>query len=79
MPKVSVLVAVFNAEKYLSECIDSLLRQTLNDIQIICIDDCSTDGSLAVLRHYAAQDRRIDVIALPKTTGKHMRAMKDLK
>lgn len=69
MPKVSVLVAVFNAEKYLSECIDSLLRQTLNDIQIICIDDCSTDGSLAVLRHYAAQDRRIDVIALPENHG----------
>jgi len=43
MTKVSVLVAVYNAEKYLCQCLDSLLSQTLRDIQVICIDDCS-DG-----------------------------------
>ena len=46
MPKVSVLVAVYNAEQYLHECLDSLTAQTLHDIEIICIDDCSTDTSL---------------------------------
>ena len=49
MPKVSVLVAVYNAEQWLPRSLDSLLSQTLQDIQVICVDDCSTDGSLAIL------------------------------
>ena len=46
MDKVSILVAVYNAEKYLQTCLDSLLAQTHHDIEVICIDDCSTDSSL---------------------------------
>lgn len=69
MPKVSILVAVYNAEVFLSECLDSLLGQTLQDIQIICIDDCSTDGSLKLLQAYAARDARIEVIPLPENGG----------
>ena len=69
MPKVSILVAVYNAEAFLSECLDSLLGQTLQDIQIICIDDCSTDGSLRLLQEYAARDARIEVISLPENGG----------
>lgn len=69
MPKVSVLVAVYNAKAFLSECLDSLLGQTLQDIQVICIDDCSTDGSLRLLHAYAARDARIEVISLPENGG----------
>ena len=69
MPKISVLVAVYNAEKWLPKCLDSLLSQTYADIQIICIDDGSTDGSLALLQDYAARDARIEVIALPENGG----------
>ena len=47
--KVSILVAVYNTEHFLRDCLDSLLNQSHRDIQIICIDDASTDGSLAIL------------------------------
>jgi len=69
MPKVSVLVAVYNAEAFLPECLDSLRAQTLGDIQVICVDDASTDGSLQLLREYAAKDSRIEVIALTENSG----------
>lgn len=52
MPKISVIIPVYNTEKFLSECLDSVLKQTLKDIEIICIDDGSTDNSMQVLRDY---------------------------
>ena len=58
-PLVSVIVPVFNTEKYLKRCLDSLLDQTLSQIEIIIIDDGSTDGSAAICRKYAEADRRI--------------------
>lgn len=69
MAKVSVLVAVYNASAYLPVCLDSLLNQTLKDIQVVCIDDCSTDNSLAILDDYARKDNRIDVVRLSKNGG----------
>ena len=69
MCQVSVLVAVYNSAKYISRCMDSLLAQTLKDIQIICIDDCSTDESLEILNKYADTDPRIDVISLKENRG----------
>ena len=69
MPKVSVLVAVYNAEPFLPQCLDSLMNQTLKDIQVICIDDASTDGSLRLLHEYAAKDSRIEIVALPENQG----------
>ena len=60
--KVSVVVPVYNAEKYLKRCLDSLRKQTLNDIEIICVNDGSTDGSGKILAEYAAHDKRIKVI-----------------
>jgi len=50
MVKVSVIIPVYNVEKYLRRCLDSVVNQTLKDIEIICINDGSTDGSLAVLK-----------------------------
>ena len=61
MPLVSIVIPVYNAEKYLGECLDSILRQTLTDIEILCVDDGSTDGSPDVLRQYAEKDQRIFV------------------
>ena len=60
--KVSVIIPVFNAEKYLRQCLDSIVNQTLKDIEIICVDDGSTDGSLEILREYEAQDQRVKVL-----------------
>jgi len=67
--KVTVLVAVYNTEKYLPECLDSLLAQTHTDLEIMCVDDCSTDSSLSILRDYASRDPRIKIIALPHNQG----------
>ena len=69
MPKVSLLVAVYNAADTLPRCLDSLLAQTLTDIQIVCIDDASTDDSPAILARYAASDSRIHVLRLPENGG----------
>ena len=62
MPKVSVILPVYNEEKYLNQCLESLRYQTLTDIEIICVDDGSTDGSLLILRNYEKLDSRIKVI-----------------
>ncbi len=62
MPKVSVIIPVYNTDKYLSECLDSVINQTLRDIEIICIDDGSTDKSLEILNDYAAKDDRIKIL-----------------
>lgn len=61
-PNVSVIVPVYNTEKYLEKCLDSLVNQALTDIEIICVNDGSTDGSLAILNKFAADDFRIKVI-----------------
>ncbi|MCI5545548.1 MAG: glycosyltransferase [Clostridiales bacterium] len=62
MPKLSVVVPVCNAQKYLRECLDSILGQTLRDIEVICVDDGSKDESGAMLDGYAARDARVRVI-----------------
>lgn len=64
-PKVSVIVPVHNAEKYLEQCLDSILGQTLKDIEVICVNDKSTDGSAAILDSYAANEPRLRVLQSP--------------
>lgn len=59
---VSVVVPVYNTEPYLRQCLDSIVGQTLRDIEIICVDDGSTDGSLGILREYEAADDRVRVL-----------------
>ena len=61
-PKVSVIMPVYNVERYLRECLDSVTNQTLKEIEIICVDDGSTDKSLDILKEYAVKDNRITVI-----------------
>ena len=68
---VSIVVPVYNVERYLRQCIDSLRAQTLEDIEIICVDDGSTDGSLAILREYEAIDTRVKVITKPNAGYGH--------
>lgn len=62
MSEISVIIPVYNTEKYLPRCIDSLLKQTFTDFEVILIDDGSTDNSLAVCQSYAAMDSRIIII-----------------
>ena len=57
MTKISVIVPVYNVEDYLGECLDSLITQTLSDIEIICINDGSTDNSLEILTR--SEERRV--------------------
>ncbi len=69
MSKVTVLTAAYNAEAYLHTCLDSLLRQTLHDIQIVCVDDGSSDATPQLLDDYAARDSRVEVVHLKENGG----------
>ena len=71
MPKVSVIIPVYNVEQYLRECMDSVINQTLKDIEIICINDGSTDNSLSILKEYAKDDTRIKIINKQNTGYGH--------
>ena len=62
MVKVSIIVPVYNVEKYLEKCLDSLINQTLKDIEIICVNDGSKDNSLKILEKYSQKDNRIIII-----------------
>ncbi|MDB4575818.1 glycosyltransferase [bacterium] len=68
-PKVSLIIPVYNAEKYLRSCLSSATGQTLSDIEIICVDDCSTDSSHQLLTSYANQKSNIRIIRHEKNRG----------
>ena len=61
-PKISVIIPVYNVEKYLRECLDSVVNQTFGELEVLCINDGSTDGSPAILDEYARKDARVRVI-----------------
>ena len=67
--KVSILVAVYNAEKFLPKCLDSLVGQTHRDVEIICIDDASTEGSWHILQAYATKDSRVRTLRQAENGG----------
>lgn len=69
MPKVSVLIPVYNVEPYIRQCLDSVVNQTLKDIEIICVDDCSPDNSFDICRQYARDDARFRLLAHQKNKG----------
>ena len=62
MIKVSVIVPVYNGEEHLRECLDSIVGQSLNEIEIICVDDGSTDSSFSILKEYQSKDNRVQVL-----------------
>lgn len=62
MTKISVIIPVFNVEKYLTECLKSIVNQTFKDIEIICVNDGSTDNSLSILNNFASNNRCIKII-----------------
>ena len=70
MSKVSVIIPNLNYAEYISECLESVLNQTLVDIEVIVIDDGSTDNSIQILEGYAKKDRRIRIVK----NEVHMRA-----
>ena len=72
MPKVSVIIPVYNVEQYLRNCLNSVKSQTLKDIEIICIDDGSPDNCGAILDEYASKDARIKVIHQKNMGVAHM-------
>lgn len=60
--KVSIIVPVYNVEKYICRCIESVIKQSMKDWQLILVDDCSSDNSFAVMKQYAAKDSRIEIV-----------------
>lgn len=66
---ITVALAVYNVEQYLEECLDSILNQTYTDVEVLCIDDSSTDNSLFILKEYEKKDVRIRIIEKEKNEG----------
>jgi len=64
MSLISIIIPCYNVEKFIKQCVDSVIKQTLNDIEIICINDGSKDGTLNILRDFEAADNRVKVIDL---------------
>ncbi|CRF35537.1 glycoslytransferase [Brachyspira suanatina] len=69
MIKVSVILPIYNVEKYLPKCLESIINQTLKDIEIICVNDCSSDNSENIIKEYAKKDNRIKLINNEKNIG----------
>jgi glycosyltransferase involved in cell wall biosynthesis len=74
-PAITVTIPVYNGEKYLAETIESLLAQTFRDFQVIFVDDCSSDGSNALIRRYAERDSRLLLLKTAKNQGSASRGL----
>ena len=67
--KISVIVIMYNVEKYIEKCLDSIINQTYTNLEIICINDGSTDNSLDIVKKYAKRDNRIKIISYNYNSG----------
>ena len=67
--KISVIVPVYNVEKYLRKCLDSITSQNLKEVEIIVVNDCSPDGSLKIIQEYIKKDKRITLVNKEKNEG----------
>ena len=67
--KVSIIIPVYNVEKYIRECLDSVINQTYRNLEIICVDDCGTDNSVKIAEEYAQKDKRIKIIHHDRNKG----------
>ncbi len=68
-PKISVIIPIYNVEKYINECLDSILSQSLVEIEIICVDDCGSDNSIKIVNKYAENDPRIIIVSHKINSG----------
>ncbi|MDD7514021.1 MAG: glycosyltransferase family 2 protein [Campylobacter lanienae] len=68
-PKISIIIPVYNVEKYISQCLDSAINQSLKDIEIIIVDDCGSDNSMDIAYEYAKNDNRIKIIKNSQNMG----------
>ena len=69
--KVSIVIPCYNVEQYLRQCLDSVVNQTLKELQIICVNDGSKDGTLDIMNEYASKDKRIEIINKPNSGYGH--------
>ena len=69
MPKISVIIPVYNTEKYISKCLESIIKQTYTDIEIICINDFSNDNSGNIIKEYTKSDNRIKLLEFTSNKG----------
>ena len=67
--KISIIIPVYNVEKYISQCLDSAINQSLKDIEIIIVDDCGSDKSMDIAKEYAKNDNRIKIIKNSQNMG----------
>jgi len=70
--KFTIVIPIFNRVQYIPETLDSVIRQTYTDLEIICVDDCSADNSAALLRNYAQKDTRIKILTHKENKGPHV-------
>ena len=69
MSLITIIIPVYNVEKYIRQALDSLVNQTLTDIEILCVVDCSPDNSISILKEYAKRDSRFKIIELDENMG----------
>ena len=69
IPGVSVIIPMYNAQRYIKSCVMSVLNQTFKEFEVICVDDCSTDDTLKIVADLARQDSRVKFVRLPKNSG----------
>lgn len=69
MPKISIIIPIYNVENYIEECLNSVLNQTLKDIEVICVDDCGNDNSINIVKTIAQKESRIKIIKHEKNKG----------
>ena len=69
MPEISILVIAYNVGRYISRCLDSILAQSCHDIEIVVVDDGSSDGTGTILKDYAGRDQRVRVVSHPEKKG----------
>ena len=78
-PKITIIIPVFNVEEHLRRCLDSIVDQSLHEIEVICIDDASTDGSLSILKEYEQKDDRIRIIEFETNKSAHLARMEGVQ
>jgi len=71
MPNISIILPIYNVDSYLRECLDSIINQTLKDIEIICVNDDLKDNSLSIMQEHAEKDSRIKIISKPNSGYGH--------